>query len=225
MGIDMTKKGPNTPTTGKTAVLVTDCDESASMTKSKAALSPAMNAAIATESYQRNLLGDDLQLMDLVDVMKAQAKQVQDGDLSGLEAMLVGQATALQTIFTSLVRRAQIQTHQKHLEAFLSLGLKAQAQSRATIQALVELKFPRQVQFLKQTNVAHGPQQVNNHAAPMPARELQSDQTKLLEGVSNASTYLDRRAAPATGRGDPAMEAVGEVHRPTNRRRKAAREG
>lgn len=32
---------------------------------------------------------------EAVNVIKAQSKQVQDGDLSGLEAMPVGQATAL----------------------------------------------------------------------------------------------------------------------------------
>lgn len=211
-----TKAAPAAPTASKNLVLVVEGDDSHSRTHAKAALSPALNAAIATHSYQRNLLGDEVALTDLANVLKEQAKQVQDGDLSGLESMLVGQATALQTIFTSLVRRAQIQTHQKHLEAFLSLGLKAQAQSRATILALAELKYPRQVAFVKQTNVAHGPQQVNNHVGPVSAREAQQDQTKLIEGVSDDGTYLDTGAAPAAGRSNTTLEAVGEVNRPTN---------
>jgi hypothetical protein len=42
--------------------------------------------------------------------------------------MLVSQATALQTIFTSLARRAAVQEQLRHYEAFLGLALKAQAQ-------------------------------------------------------------------------------------------------
>ena len=78
--------------------------------------------------------------------------------------MLVSQATALQTVFTSLVCRAQVQTQQWHLEAFMRLAFKAQAQSRATISALVDLKYPRQATYVKQANIANGPQQVNNGA-------------------------------------------------------------
>jgi hypothetical protein len=198
-----------------TLIPVGDGSKTRSKLKAEAALSPAVNAAVATESYQRSLMGDDIELRDLVDVLKQQSKQVQDGDLSGLEAMLVGQATALQTIFASLVRRAQIQTQPKNLEAFLSLGLKAQTQSRATILALAELKFPRQVAFMKQTNVAHGPQQVNNHAGMMPAREILTGQSKLIEGQTDASTHLDTRTATAPVRSDPAMATVGEVNRAT----------
>lgn len=37
---------------------------------------------------------------------------------------------------------AWLQTSQRNLEAFLGLAMKAQAQSRATIATLVDLKFP-----------------------------------------------------------------------------------
>lgn len=203
----------------KTVNLVIEGNDTKGMTKAKAALSPALNAAMAADSYQSSLLGDDMALMDLVGVLKAQAKQVEEGDLSSLEAMLVGQATALQSIFASLVRRAQNQTQQRNLESFLTLGLKAQAQSRATIQALVELKFPRQVAFVKQTNVAHGPQQVNNNLhAPHP-KENQSHKTELLEDSTNGGTYLDTGSTKASGRSDTTLETVGAVHRTSKRRR------
>jgi hypothetical protein len=39
---------------------------------------------------------------------------------------------------------------------------KPQAQCRATIEALAEIKNPRPVAFVKQANIAQGPQQVNN---------------------------------------------------------------
>ena len=127
-----------------------------------AAIHAGTNAAIVVHAFQGNLLGSDASLDGLVDGLKASMSRSNDGDLSTLEAMLIGQATALQSIFTSLALRAQAQTSQRNLEAFLGLALKAQAQSRATITALVDLKHPRQAMFVKQANIAHGPQQVNN---------------------------------------------------------------
>ena len=47
-------------------------------------------------------------------------------------------------------------------ESYLRLALKAQAQSRATVEALAEMKNPHPVSFVKQANIAHGNQQVNN---------------------------------------------------------------
>jgi hypothetical protein len=126
--------------------------------------------------------------------------------------MLIGQATALQTIFVSLANRAHHQQYQKHLEGFLGLALKAQAQSRATISALVELKYPRQATFVKQANIAHGSQQVNNGTAHTHAANSETQQTQLLED-SHGGTYLDAGAAPAAARSNPAMETVEQVHR------------
>lgn len=75
------------------------------------------------------MIGNDLPVMDFADALRVELNKVQKSNLSGLEAVLVEQATAIQSIFTSLVRRAQNKTQQKHLEAFLSLCLKAQAQN------------------------------------------------------------------------------------------------
>jgi hypothetical protein len=204
--------------------LVAQSNESDGLTMARAALSPSLNAAIAAHSYQKNLLGDDVPLMNLADALRLQSKEVHDGDLSGLESMLVGQAVALQSIFTSLVRRAQVQTQQRHLEAFLGLGLKAQAQSRATIQALVELKYPRQAAtFVKQANISAGHQQVNNHSAPGAAprtREIQSEKSKLLVEHDDGSKTMDARAATAASGSHPALEAVESIDRPDQRRRK-----
>jgi mRNA interferase RelE/StbE len=47
-------------------------------------------------------------------------------------------------------------------ERYLRLALRAQSQSRATWEALIAIKNPPPVGYLRQTNIAHGPQQVNN---------------------------------------------------------------
>ena len=129
------------------------------------ALLPSVNGAAVIEVFQGNVMGKDTDMNGLVERLRDTFTEVKGGNLSTLEAMLISQAAALQTIFTSLARRAQSQEYQKNLEAFLGLALKAQAQSRATISALVDLKYPRQATFVKQANIANGPQQVNNGAA------------------------------------------------------------
>ena len=137
-------------------------------------------------------------------------KEVKDNDLTTMEAMLIGQATALQTIFTSLASRAVTRGHLKQYETFLGLALTAQTQSRATISALVELTYPRQATFVKQANIAHGPQQINNGAAHdgtiTHAEANKSAQNKLLENKSHERTYLDGGATPAAKR---SYQAVG----------------
>ena len=188
--------------------------------KAQLALQPSVNAAVVIASYQSNVHGKDVDIDELVDGLRTTFVKVKDGNLSNLEAMLIGQATALQSIFTSLARRSQQQEYQKNFESFLGLALKAQAQSRATIQAVVELKYPRQVSFVKQANISHGPQQVNN--APgiensmrtvAHTEENQTQQSKLLEDDTHGGTYLDTGTTTAAGRSNPALEAVGAIHR------------
>ena len=185
----------------------------------QAAIRPNVNAALVVHAYQDNLLGRDTGLDGLAYGLTASMDRSKGGDLSTLEDMLIGQATALQTIFTSLALRAQAQTSQRNLEAFLGLALKAQAQSRATITALVDLKHPKQAMFVKQANIANGPQQVNNGVPADPERsalacaragEKQNLQNKELE--LNDGQWLDTGATGTTGRTDPHLEAVGKGH-------------
>lgn len=180
------------------------------------ALSPSLNAACVMDSYQRNIMGDDVNLMAMIDALQQSTDKAKAGDLSELEAMLIAQATALQSIFTSLAKRAVHQEMMAHYESFLGLALKAQAQSRATISALVDLKYPRQATFVKQANIAHGPQQVNNGVSH--AQETKPLQNELLED-SHGSTQLDTRATAATARSHTTVETVAAVHRAAERKR------
>ena len=188
-----------------------------------AALRPSINAAMVMQSYQGNIGGIVVDINALVNGLADSCKAVNDGDLATMEAMLISQATALQTIFTSLAQRAQAQKYQQNLEAFLGLALKAQAQSRATISALVDLKYPRQATFVKQANIANGPQQVNNgeiEQTDSHARQLQTEQNKLLEGSYDTVTQrMDSREAQTSERSNPAVEAMGKVHRAQKSRR------
>ncbi len=191
--------------------------------KARMAVTPSINGASVIHAYQGNVIGRDVDMNVLIKQLRDTFTEVKGGDLHTLEAMLISQATALQTIFTSLARRAQDQQYQKNLEAFLGLALKAQAQSRATISALVDLKFPRQATFVKQANIANGPQQVNNGSIEQTdshAEQLDTEQNKLLKGGYDTNTQrMDSRAAQTAERGYQAVETVAKVHRAKKPRR------
>ena len=146
--------------------------------------------------------------------------------MSDLEGMLVAQAFAMQAMFTDLATRARAQTTREGVNALTTLAIKAQAASRASVQAVVELKNPRQVAFIRQqTNVATagGQQQVNNATATpsalahTPAREkdLGAPNELLLES-ENASPILEPRATRRASRSDSPMATVGVVNRAKN---------
>ena len=186
--------------------------------KARMAVTPSLNGAVVIHAYQGNVMGKDADLNVLIDQLRDTFTEVKGGDLHNLEAMLISQATALQTIFTSLARKAQDQEYLKNQEAFLGLALKAQAQSRATISALVDLKYPRQATFVKQANIAHGPQQVNNGTAAganpdqyaqalTHAEKSAPTQNKLLE--ADHGQRLDTGAQGTAGRVNPHMATVG----------------
>ena len=191
--------------------------ESVGQALANAAVHPAVNASIVMRAYQGNLLTMDTSIEGLVNSLTATMDDSKGGDLSTLEAMLIGQATALQTIFTSLAVKAQVQTSQRNMEALLGLALKAQAQSRATITALVDLKHPKQAMFVKQANIANGPQQVNNGVSVDPersaqAREVERPNLNNKELELNDGQWLDTGATGTTVRTDPHLETVGTGH-------------
>jgi hypothetical protein len=104
-------------------------------------------------------------------------------------------------------------------ETYMRLALKAQSQCRATIETLALMKNPQAVTFVRQANVAHGPQQVNNVPQPSSnqasrARESENRPNKLLE--QQHGERLDPGAAQTTLGTDPALATVGEINGTAN---------
>ena len=190
---------------------------------------PALLGACVVNTYNRINKGNG-QAPDLKETMQAimaDIAKVNRGDLSDIEAMLTGQAVMLQGMFAEMALRAAEQTQLKHYQAFFSMAMKAQAQSRSTIQALVELKYPRQVVITKQANISHGHQQVNYgqlsgqyaHARPH-AQEIPIESNELLEvGNDTTGERLDTRATQSAIREDQAMATVAAQHGRKNSRR------
>lgn len=139
-------------------------------------------------------LGDDFNFQATMQVLEKTIQQIQSGDLSKIEEMYISQAVALEVMFSSLARRAKAQEKLLQYEAHMRLALKAQNQSRATLQALVQLKQPSNTTFVKQANIAQGHQQVNNLPEKniTPQNELlRSKNAKLVSGGKAASERVN----------------------------------
>jgi hypothetical protein len=143
-------------------------------------LSSILPNASTARTFAKAGIGE-LDLTESVGVVRKATQAVQAGNLSGLEATLTAQAVALDAIFNEMARRAALNIGEyiNATEVYLRLGLKAQAQCRATLQTLFEMKNPQPIAFVKQTNIANGPQQVNNggRAADPSSRAENSCQT------------------------------------------------
>ena len=181
-------------------------------------LMPTVQSAVAMELWGK--YAGDVDLSELVDGLQKKVDAVHDGNMKPVEAMLYAQAMTLQTMFTNLARRAANQEYLKQFQTHMTLALKAQAQCRSTLEALAQVKNP--MPYIKQANIASGPQQVNNGAAAGELRhqyaqahahagDFQTAPNKLLE--ANHGQRLDIGAQTAAGRANQRVEAVGAVHR------------
>jgi len=153
------------PTSTKTAVATfpDPPDKPKADALAKMAIRPSVNAAAVLTEYTKPFGEQDIGA--LIEALADGVDELSTGDLSRCEAMLYGQAHALQAIFMNLARRATTQEYMKHWEAFLRMALKAQNQCRMTLETLATVKNPPVV-FARQANINNGgQQQVNNGAA------------------------------------------------------------
>ena len=151
---------------------------------------------------------EGVELPALIDALGTQTTAVASNNLNRPAAVLTAQAHTLDALFNSLARLAFKNTG--NLEAFdriMRLALRAQAQTRETAAAIGVLKNPPTL-IGRQTNVAHGPQQVNNGP---PALSPPSAPNELLETPAHGER-LDAAASSEAGRGDPGMATVGAGH-------------
>lgn len=190
-----------------------------SKVKSEMALMPSVNSAAVVDAFQASVFGKDPDLLTLIKGLENTFIDVHKSDQKYLEEMLVGQAIALQTIFTSLARRASAQDKLLHYQTYLNLALKSQAQSRATISALGDLKSPRHQTFVQQTNLSTGPQQVNNVINPsLQGMKVKNTPNQQSEGSNELRK--DTRAQSLEGGVNSSLEALGRLDRAKVPRRK-----
>jgi hypothetical protein len=180
----------------------------------EALLRPNVNAAMTVQHFKSQVQSDGLSLNHLINVLATQSEAVNAGRLQRCEAMLASQAHTLDAIFNDLAIRSACNfgEHNHTAEMYMRLALKAQSQCRATIEAIAEIKNPKPVAFVKQANIAHGPQQVNNTGnqtfrAGARVRENEIPQNKLLE--ANGGERMDIGAQSAASIAHSRLEAVG----------------
>jgi hypothetical protein len=124
------------------------------------ALCPAVHAMAVAELFNRGTFGER-GTTETFKAVEEQVRAVAGGDLTYLRQMLAAQAITLNSIFTEMARRggANMGEYIKAMETYLRLAMKAQAQSRATIEALERLTNGH-VQTVKHVHVNEGGQAV-----------------------------------------------------------------
>lgn len=190
-----------------------------------AVVGPVSNSAMVASAF--NMIDPkNIGIADIANPVERIMQAVVSGDLSGMEAMLVGQAVALQGIFTSLSVKSAGAIRESNSQELLKLALRAQHQSRATIDALTNLKFPKQV-ILRQVNTVNGggAQQVLNESGAVGRTENklmrhEIAQSKLLpmEDIRNERSGLEHGTAYEARRNDQALETMAAVNRPEDTR-------
>ena len=179
-------------------------------------LQPTVQAACTLMEFNKAF--GEMAINTLVADLNKQCHRASEGDLARTEALLIAQAHTLDALFNNLARRAALNMGQymNATETYLRLALKAQGQCRATLETLAMIKNPQPVAFVRQANIAHGPQQVNNIPAQpgesSRARESENQQNKSLEAQSGER--LEFGKADAARETDSSLETVGALHGP-----------
>lgn len=111
----------------------------------KVGLDPTANAMATARVFAKGSFGE-LSVTGLYEALGEHVAAAKGGDLSNQRAMLAAQSFALNSIFTELARRAALNMGEyiNAAESYMRLALKAQAQSRATIETLDRLANGRE---------------------------------------------------------------------------------
>lgn len=183
---------------------------------------PAIQAAFSMRVIEGHKPDTGPGINELAYELEKRCEGVRAGDMSIVEDMLLTQAHTLDCLFGKMTRKAAINMaeYPEAFERYMRLGLKAQSQCRATLEALILAKNPPNVAFVKQANYAAGHQQVNNGPHAHGA-EKQLPTNKLL-GVTSGER-LDFAAPKAASGANQELEAVGALHRPQDSERQDSR--
>ena len=152
------------PTANRPLVVEATKDESQADTMARVMTGPFLRHGILANGVADKMMGKlpgEPRFDDYAKVIKAKAESVEKGDLSLASEILTAQALTLDAMFTELARRAALNMGDfiQASETYARLALKAQANSRATIEALLKIHQPRE-QTVKHVHVNEGAQAV-----------------------------------------------------------------
>ena len=201
---------------------IEETDKAMALNYAKLIISPEMASFRVITNREREDLLAQLDTPALLDALREQTQAVHHGDMKAAEAMLMNQATALQSLFVKLTETGLQASLLRQQETALRLALKAQSQCRATLETLANIKNPPVV-YAKQANVTTGPQQINNSVqsaisgdnAGAPQEKIRKN--KLKELGHGQEQWLDAGTPRTAGRKDQAAKAMAPLHGPQKR--------
>ena len=138
---------------------------------------------------------------DYSDAIASVGEQASKGDLAFASELLAAQALSLDSIFTEMARRMALNMveYLGAADTYARIALKAQAQSRATLETLVKLHQPRE-QTVRHVHVNEGGQavvadQIHQHTGGQENAKF-NEQPHALESMGDASGQPLRSADP-----------------------------
>jgi hypothetical protein len=147
------------------AIIVEEGEETADAI-TRATIAPALRhgqlaLALANPFFSGMPKDEQPALADFVNEIARRAREVGEGDMARASRLLATQAMTLDAIFTECARRSALNMGEyiNASERYMRLALKAQANSRATIEALAKLHSPRE-QTVRHVHVNEGGQAV-----------------------------------------------------------------
>lgn len=156
-------KKPSRPKAADTLEVEAKEGEDPLKTVARIGLNPAVRHASVSGDSSGAILGkkNAPTIMDHTEVLAELMKSAAKGDKQFQSQYLAAQAVTLDTLFTELASRSRQNMGQYFdaAERYMRLALKAQANSRATLEALAKLHQPRE-QTVKHVHVNEGGQAV-----------------------------------------------------------------
>lgn len=139
-------------------------DETPGFATARSVLAPDFRHAVAASQIHKAYIGameGAPGFGDYADAIRAKGDVAANGDLAFASRLLSAQAVTLDNIFTEMARRMAINMAEflGATETYARIALKAQAQSRATLEALAKLHQPRE-QTVRHVHVNEGGQAV-----------------------------------------------------------------
>lgn len=190
-----------------------------------AILAPAFRHGIAaaqTHTAQFGKLDVAPGLADYADGISAVSKRAKAGDLTFASELLAAQALSLDGIFTEMARRMALNMGEYlgATETYARIAMKAQAQSRATLEALAKLHQPRE-QTVRHVHVNEGGQAVvadhfhHHHGDQENGQSSEQPDAQCARGPAMLGTDESGNGVPITSdQGDEALQdARGERQR------------
>lgn len=111
-----------------------------------AIMNPALAHGALAHGLLKTVAGGELDQEEFTIELHEQMKAVRAGKLGSVHGMLAAQAFSLDALYVEMMRRAMLNFGPcpEAVERYMRLALKAQAQSRATLETVARLHQPRE---------------------------------------------------------------------------------